>query len=71
MTNPFETEDGHYLILVNDEGQHSLWRDFLNVPAGWAIVFGPDTRQACLAFFETHWTDMRPKSLIDAMNNES
>jgi len=25
MTNPFETEDGEFCVLVNDEGQHSLW----------------------------------------------
>ncbi|MEU7735437.1 MbtH family protein, partial [Streptomyces griseus] len=31
MTNPFEDEDGTYLVLVNDEGQHSLWPAFAEV----------------------------------------
>ncbi|MCP2257792.1 MbtH protein [Streptoalloteichus tenebrarius] len=67
MTNPFDNEDGRFLVLVNDEGQHSLWPAFVEVPAGWAVVHGEDSRQACLDYVNTHWTDMRPKSLIEAM----
>nr|WP_055501588.1 MbtH family protein [Nonomuraea pusilla] len=67
MTNPFEDPDGTYLVLVNDEGQHSLWPSFVDVPAGWTVVHGQDTRQACLDYVEANWTDMRPKSLIEAM----
>lgn len=32
MSNPFEDENGTYLVLVNDEGQHSLWPAFADVP---------------------------------------
>lgn len=67
MTNPFENPDASYLVLVNAENQHSLWPAFAEVPAGWTVVHGPDQRQACLDYVEQHWTDMRPKSLIDAM----
>jgi MbtH protein len=69
MTNPFENPDGIYLVLVNDENQHSLWPEFVDVPAGWSTVFGPDSRPACLAYIETNWTDLRPKSLIEFMEN--
>lgn len=68
MTNPFEDTDATYLVLVNDENQHSLWPARLDVPAGWRIAHQEDTRDACLAYIETNWTDMRPQSLIDAMN---
>ncbi|MFD0313292.1 MbtH family protein [Streptomyces flavalbus] len=68
MTNPFEDPDGVYLVLVNDEGQHSLWPDFVDVPAGWRAVHGPAPRQSCLEYVETHWTDMRPRSLAEAMD---
>lgn len=67
MTNPFEAEDGKYLVLVNDEGQHSLWPDFLAVPAGWNTGYGPAGRQSCLEYVNANWTDMRPNSLIRAM----
>ena len=67
MTNPFENPDGSYFVLVNDEIQHSLWPTFIDVPEGWRVVFGEATRDECLAYVEENWTDMRPKSLIDAM----
>lgn len=66
-TNPFEDENGTYFVLVNDEGQHSLWPHFIAVPDGWRVVFGEASRQDCLDHVERTWTDMRPKSLIDAM----
>jgi MbtH protein len=68
MTNPFEDQDGTYVVLVNAERQHSLWPAAIDVPAGWTIAFGPDARQACLDHVEANWTDMRPKSLADAMD---
>ncbi|CAL9658810.1 MULTISPECIES: MbtH family protein [unclassified Streptomyces] len=68
MTNPFEDPDGVYLVLVNDENQHSLWPDFADVPAGWRAVHGPASRQSCLEYVETHWTDLRPRSLAEAMD---
>jgi MbtH protein len=66
VTNPFDDPDARYRVLVNDETQHSLWPDFAAVPAGWRVVHGPDNRQACLDYIESHWTDLRPKSLIEA-----
>jgi len=68
MTNPFEDQDANYLVLKNEEGQFSLWPTFVDVPDGWELVFGEAARQACLDFIEKTWTDMRPKSLRDAMN---
>jgi MbtH protein len=63
MSNPFDNPEGTFSVLVNDEGQHSLWPAFVDVPAGWTVVHGPDTRQSCLDYVETNWTDMRPNSL--------
>ncbi len=62
MTNPFEDENASYHVLVNDEGQHSLWPSFKEVPQGWTIVLRSDSRAACVAYINEHWTDMRPKS---------
>jgi MbtH protein len=63
MTNPFDDADGSFLVLVNDEEQHSLWPAFAPVPAGWRQVAGPDSRQACLHYVENNWPDLRPLSL--------
>ncbi|MFI9833542.1 MbtH family protein [Streptomyces sp. NPDC051913] len=70
MANPLEDDEGVYLVLVNEENQHSLWPAFRAVPAGWAAVHGPDTRKACLEYVTGHWTDMRPASLVKAMDDE-
>ena len=68
MTNPFDDADGRFLVLVNDEGQHSLWPVHVPAPAGWRQVFGEDFREACLAYVEEHWTDLRPLSLQRRMS---
>jgi uncharacterized protein YbdZ (MbtH family) len=65
--NPFDDDEGRFFVLVNDEEQHSLWPTFAEVPSGWRVVFGEAGRQECLDYVETHWTDLRPKSLRDAM----
>jgi MbtH protein len=71
VTNPFEDENGTYHVLVNDEGQHSLWPTFIEVPQGWTIIHKSDTRAAYLEFINRNWTDMRPKSLIEKMNQQA
>ncbi|MGJ6965339.1 MbtH family protein [Streptosporangium sp. G11] len=67
MTNPFDDEGASFLVLVNTEGQHSLWPAFADVPPGWEIAHGEDSRAACLAYVESSWTDMRPRSLVAEM----
>ncbi|MDT0377541.1 MbtH family protein [Streptomyces sp. RKND-216] len=67
MSNPFDDEDGEFLVLVNDEQQHSLWPAFAEVPEGWTVALGPESRPRCLEFVEENWTDMRPASLARQM----
>jgi MbtH protein len=67
MTNPFEDPDATYTVLVNEEGQYSLWPSFIDAPPGWTIAYQENTREACLDWVNAHWTDLRPKSLIKAM----
>jgi MbtH protein len=67
MTNPFEDESLEYLVLVNHEAQYSLWPAFKSIPAGWNAVGPRGDRKDCLAWIDSNWTDMRPKSLADEM----
>ncbi|MEU5535144.1 MbtH family protein [Streptomyces sp. NPDC020362] len=71
MQNPFDNPDGRFLVLRNDEGQHSLWPVFAEVPAGWTTVHDEADRQTCLDHIEAQWTDIRPLSLIAAMERDS
>ncbi|MET0187508.1 MbtH protein [Pseudonocardia sediminis] len=64
-TNPFDDENGTFHALVNDEGQHSLWPTFAEVPAGWTVVHGPADKASCLEYVEQNWTDLRPRSLVE------
>lgn len=63
MNNPFENEKGIYAVLRNGEGQYSIWPVFLDVPSGWNVIYGEVSRQLCLDFIDSHWTDMRPNRL--------
>jgi MbtH protein len=66
-TNPFDDENGSFYVVVNDEDQHSLWPVFADVPTGWRVVFGQASRAECLEYVEQNWTDLRPRSLREAM----
>jgi MbtH protein len=71
MTNPFENETGVFHVLINDEGQHSLWPSFVAIPSGWTVALESRDRTACIEFINEHWTDMRPKSLVEFMKQTS
>jgi uncharacterized protein YbdZ (MbtH family) len=52
MTNPFENEQGTYVVLMNEEGQYSLWPAFVHIPAGWEIVCGETSRSGCIRLYQ-------------------
>ncbi|AUJ12672.1 antibiotic synthesis protein MbtH [Xanthomonas oryzae pv. oryzae] len=62
-----DEQDQIYVVVINHEEQYALWPDYADAPNGWSVVFGPNPKQACLDYVNEHWTDMRPKSLRDAM----
>lgn len=66
MTNPFENPTGTYSVLKNEEGQYSLWPSFAHVPDGWNVVYGQESRDACLDYINSNWSDLRPTSLYGA-----
>ena len=70
MTNPFDDEEGEFLVLVNDEGQHSLWPVQFDIPEGWSQTGPRGARQACLERVDENWTDIRPLSLVRDMESQ-
>lgn len=62
--NPFDDPDGEFLVLVNEEGQFSLWPSFCDVPPGWSVDRERGARQDCVDHIERNWVDMRPNSLV-------
>jgi MbtH protein len=67
VAEPIEPTEDTFYALVNDELQYSIWPAFVDVPAGWTVAYGPEKRGSCLEYIEAHWTDMRPKSLVEQM----
>lgn len=55
--------DIDYKVLVNDEGQYSLWPEMKAAPVGWKETGPTGSREEVLAWVKTNWTDMRPASL--------
>ncbi|NPC94425.1 MbtH family NRPS accessory protein [Bacillus sp. WMMC1349] len=71
MTNPFETQDGTFVVLKNQEGQYSLWPAFIDAPSGWIAVCDEMSRSACLDYIRSHWTDLQPNSLKAVVHKNS
>jgi MbtH protein len=71
MTNPFERDDATYHVIVNADGQYSIWPVFKDVPRGWSAAVKSSTRRECLEWIGEHWKDMRPKSLVVQMDTKS
>ncbi|WP_250461336.1 MbtH family protein [Microbulbifer litoralis] len=59
-TNPFDSDEHPFRVLLNGAGQYSLWPDFAAVPAGWQAVHGPAARAECLDYVERHWQSINP-----------
>ncbi len=60
-----------YLVVKNHEEQYSIWPVGREIPLGWTAVGKQGTKEECLAYIEEVWTDMRPLSLRNAMNQGS
>ncbi|MFJ4971755.1 MbtH family protein [Streptomyces sp. NPDC088755] len=71
MTNPFDDESEQFVALVNDEGQYSLWPARIDIPGGWRAVCPEGSRQECLDVIEAAWRDMRPASLVGAVEADA
>lgn len=63
----WSVDGDEFVVLVNGEGQHSLWPSAKPVPGGWERIGPMGLKAECLAFIEQNWTDMRPNSLQQAM----
>jgi MbtH protein len=65
MPNPFDDQSGMFVVLINDQGQYSLWPAAAEIPAGWSIACEQDGRDACVEYVAKNWTDMRPRTAGD------
>jgi len=66
MTNE-ETDNIVYKVVVNHEEQYSIWPKDKDNPLGWSNVNKSGTKAECLDYIKEVWTDMRPLSLRNKM----
>ncbi len=50
-------------VVVNDEGQYSVWPASAPPPPGWHLEGTRADREACLDHIAEIWTDLRPASV--------
>jgi MbtH protein len=65
VPNPFDDQRGMFVVLINDQGQYSLWPAATEVPAGWSVAHEQDGRDACIEYIGKNWRDMRPRTGAD------
>lgn len=63
MKNDSQIEGVRYVVVVNDEEQHAIWLNGMDVPIGWKKLDIIGSKEECLKYINEHWTDMRPLSL--------
>lgn len=65
-------EDGRrYRVVVNHEEQYSFWPIDRNPPLGWRAEGFEGTQDECLAHIQAVWTDMRPLSLRQRLEEDA
>lgn len=70
--NPNDREDTTtYKVVVNHEEQYSIWPADRPNPLGWNDGGPTGSKQECLDYIKTAWTDMRPLSLRKLMSADA
>ena len=60
----FDDEHRPVKVVVNDQGQMSIWFAEPAPPAGWREVGFSGTKAECLGYIDEHWHDLAPENLI-------
>ena len=60
-----------YKVVINHEEQYSIWPADRENPLGWRDVGKSGTKAECLEYIKEVWTDMRPLSLRQKMEEEA
>jgi MbtH protein len=75
MSKPREEEEevmednGIYKVVINDEEQYSIWPADRENALGWRDAGKEGTKQECLDYIKQVWTDMRPESVRDQIED--
>jgi uncharacterized protein YbdZ (MbtH family) len=65
--DPDKEDTTTYKVVVNHEEQYSIWPEYKENPLGWKDVGKSGPKAECLTYIKEAWTDMRPLSLRNKM----
>ena len=60
MTSSSGDGDDAFVVLVNDEKHLSVRPYLADIPVGWAVVYGPGSRDGCVGYINENYADARP-----------
>ena len=63
IASMFPEDTTIYKVILNVEEQYSIWPADRENPLGWRDAGKSGTKAECIAYIEEVWTDMRPASL--------
>ncbi|MEO4048123.1 MbtH family NRPS accessory protein [Pseudomonas sp. CAU 1711] len=66
----WNSPETRFVVVANHEEQYSIWPDYKEIPAGWRALDKQGSKEECLAYIEEVWTDMRPLSLRQALQEQ-
>ncbi|MEH6765507.1 MAG: MbtH family protein [Aequorivita antarctica] len=58
-----------YKVVINHEEQYSIWPVARENPLGWNDAGKTGSKNDCLKYIEEVWTDMRPLSLREKLED--
>lgn len=52
--------ENRYRVVVNDDGQYSVWREDADIPPGWHAAGASGSKSECLDHIGRTWSGIRP-----------
>jgi len=71
MANTEQDNKAIYNVVMNDEEQYSIWPASRENALGWRNAGKSGTKEECLAYISSVWTDMRPLSIRKKMRAQA
>ncbi len=58
-----------YKVVINHEEQYSIWPADRENARGWKDAGRAGSKEQCIDYIEEVWTDMRPRNIRQAIEN--
>jgi MbtH protein len=71
MSEDGKDDNAIYRVVVNHEEVYSIWPANRENPPGWRDAGKSGPKAECLVYIRESWTDMRPRSLRQRMEEST